>query len=220
MNNSKKYLFIVLLLGIYCLLAEEKELIITSEKEFGIPLTEALMRDHGILNRVLLVYEEIVRRIDQRLDFPQKLFAQAIDIIKSFIENYHEKLEKDYIFPIFEKNKRQVRLVKTLKNQHNQGREITAQLKLFAAKESLDTKDKKRVKNLLQKFITMSRPHEAREDTELFPQVRSLISKQEFKAFGEQFEKIEHALFGKNGFESIVAKVTTIEKELGINNFE
>ncbi len=76
MNNSKKYLFIVLLLGIYCLLAEEKELIITSEKEFGIPLTEALMRDHGILNRVLLVYEEIVRRIDQRLDFPQKFFRE------------------------------------------------------------------------------------------------------------------------------------------------
>jgi len=76
------------------------------------------------------------------------------------------------------------------------------------------------VRNLLQKFITMYRPHEAREDTELFPLVRSLISEKEFKELGEKTDELEHKLFGKNGFEMMIKKVEGIEKELGIYKLE
>ena len=32
------------------------------EKEEEIPPTEDLMREHGVLNRILLIYEEIIKR--------------------------------------------------------------------------------------------------------------------------------------------------------------
>jgi hypothetical protein len=35
----------------------------------------------------------------------------------------------------------------------------------------------------------MYRPHEAREDTVLFPALREIVSEQEFGALGEDFEK-------------------------------
>lgn len=192
-----------------------------TKEELEIPLTEDLMREHGILNRILLMYEEIIKRIKNKRDFPPTAIAEAVHIIKSFIEDYHEKLEEEYLFPLFEKHKKEISLIRTLKNQHIKGRQITTQLqKIIASNEILDQKNKNLIKNLLQKFIRMYRPHEAREDTVLFPQVRSLLSEEEFKRLSKKFEELEHHLFGENGFEKIVQRVKDIERSLGIYNLE
>ncbi|WP_051084263.1 hypothetical protein [Segetibacter koreensis] len=59
-------------------------------------------------------------------------------------------------------------------------------------------------------------PHEAREDTVLFPAFRKIVSKNEYDSLGEEFENNEHKLFGEDGFETMVNKVADIEKSLGI----
>lgn len=189
-------------------------------KEEEIPFTEDLMREHGGLNRVLLIYEEIIKRLEHD-EFPKDSLLQALTIIKDFIESYHEKLEENYIFPLFEKNKKEVNLVKTLRKQHQSGREITEKLlTLTWENKAPDKKTKKVIINLLKKFVTMYRPHEAREDTVLFPQIRSFLSEKEFKELGEKFEDIEHELFGKEGFFGIIKRIEKIEKDLGIYKLE
>jgi hypothetical protein len=40
------------------------------------------------------------------------------------------------------------------------------------------------------------------------------------KKIGEKFEELEHALFGRNGFEKMVEKVAKIEKNLDIYQLE
>ena len=62
----------------------------------------------------------------------------------------------------------------------------------------------------------MYRPHEAREDTVLFPAFRGIVSPHEYDSLGESFEKKEHELFGEDGFEKMVDRVAGIEKSLGI----
>jgi len=190
------------------------------EQEEEIPLTEDLMREHGMLNRVMLIYEEIIKRME-RGEVPEKNLAQAVAIIREFVENYHEKMEEDYLFPLFEKQKKKVTLVKTLRTQHTKGREITKKLQDLIDAGSLNNeKQRKEAITLLKKFIAMYRPHEAREDTELFPLVRSLMTEEEFEQMGEKFDDLEHTLFGEHGFENILHKVETIEKELGIYKLE
>jgi hemerythrin-like domain-containing protein len=76
--------------------------------------------------------------------------------------------------------------------------------------------ENQRLAQLLLAFNTMYNPHEAREDTVLFPAFRKLVSKHEYDSLGEQFEKNEEKKFGKGGFEKYVDKVATIEKSLGI----
>ncbi len=61
----------------------------------------------------------------------------------------------------------------------------------------------------------MYRPHEAREDTVLFPAIKKIVKKNEYSSLGEEFEKKEHKLFGEDGFESMVDKVGALEKRLG-----
>ena len=86
---------------------------------------EDLMREHGVLNRILLIYEESCRRLDGNKDLEPATLAGAAKIIRTFIEGYHEKLEEDHLFPRFEKAGKLVVLVKTLREQHEAGRRLT-----------------------------------------------------------------------------------------------
>jgi len=68
----------------------------------------------------------------------------------------------------------------------------------------------------LAAFVRMYRPHEAREDTVLFPALHDIVSRHEYDAMGEQFESIERRTFGGDGFDMAVDQVTELEKQIGI----
>jgi hemerythrin-like domain-containing protein len=161
---------------------------------------EDLMREHGLLNRVLLVYEACVRQKNA------PTLVVAATIIRDFIESYHEKLEEEFVFPRLEKANQLTDLTATLRKQHAHGREITAQL--IAGSGDLP--------GLVGAFIRMYRPHEAREDTVLFPAFRELLSEKEYEKLGDRFEEREHQLFGEKGFERKVDEVAGLERQLGI----
>jgi hemerythrin-like domain-containing protein len=187
------------------------------EEEEEVAPPEDLMREHGVLKRVILVYGEVLRRIDAKQDFPPEALAEASGIIRSFIEDYHEKLEEQFLFPRFEKANQLVDLVKVLREQHQAGRRVTDVTMRFANLGSLKNESERgRLADSMREFIRMYNPHEAREDTVLFPAFHKLVSRHEFDSLGEDFEKKENELFGEDGFEKMVDKVAGIEKRLGI----
>ena len=175
------------------------------------------MREHGVLKRVLLIYEEAMRRMMANQDLPVETVADSAKIIRNFIEDYHEKLEENFLFPRFEKAGTLTDLVRTLRDQHAAGRRVT-DLTLALAKQSTikNAGERTQLADSLRQFIRMYNPHEAREDTVLFPAFRKIVSANEYASLGEDFEKKEHELFGEDGFEKMVDKVTNIEKTLGI----
>jgi hemerythrin-like domain-containing protein len=178
---------------------------------------EDLMREHGVLKRVLLIYGEAARRLAAREDLPPEALASAAGIIRAFIEDYHEKLEEDFLFPRFRKARKLVELVDVLVEQHKAGRrltDVTLRLSNFGALGNAD--DRRALTDSLQQFVRMYNPHEAREDTVLFPALRQIVTANEHDALGEDFERKEHELFGEDGFESMVDRVSAIEKRLGI----
>jgi hemerythrin-like domain-containing protein len=187
------------------------------EKKQGedVSTNEDLMREHGILKRVLLAYDEIVHRIHTRQDFPPDAVTQGATIIRKFVEDYHEKLEEDHLFPRFRKAGKLTDLVNTLLAQHQAGRRVTD--RIFATARSLKTDDdRNRLAADLAAFNRMYAPHEAREDTVLFPELHKIVSPHEYDAMGEQFEQIERKTFGGDGFDIYLDKVAALEKQLGI----
>src|SRR5262252_2602617 len=66
-------------------------------KPSDVTATEDLMREHGVLNRVLLIYEEGVRRINAGAPPSADQLSSAAGIIQKFIEAYHEKLEEEQV---------------------------------------------------------------------------------------------------------------------------
>jgi hemerythrin-like domain-containing protein len=178
---------------------------------------EDLMREHGVLKRVLLVYDEAIRRLDSGQDLPPEPLADAAKVIRSFIEDYHEKLEEDFLFPRFRKARKLVDLVDVLAAQHQAGRRLTETTARLANASSLkDAGTRKELRDSMAAFVRMYAPHEAREDTVLFPELRRIVSAHEYDALGDDFEKKEHQLFGSDGFEKMVDRVADIEKKLGI----
>ncbi len=187
------------------------------EKEEEVSPAEDLMREHGVLKRVLLVYDEAIRRLESGKELPPEPIADAARIIRSFIEDYHEKLEEDFLFPRFRKARTLTELVDVLQAQHQAGRRLTDATSRLATSQALRSEtDRKVLVDSLRSFVRMYAPHEAREDTVLFPAFRKIVSGHEYDALGEQFEKKEHQLFGADGFEKMVDRVAGIEKALGI----
>jgi len=108
-------------------------------------------------------------------------------------------------------------LVDILLAQHQAGRRVTAQIEQSANASSLKDASKRReLEENLRAFVRMYRPHEAREDTVLFPAFRGIVSAHEYDALGDDFEKKEDELFGDEGFFKVVDQVAELEKKLGI----
>jgi hemerythrin-like domain-containing protein len=186
----------------------------TAEKPEDVGPTEDLMREHGVLNRVLLVYDHFIYRLDQKQDYKPELVTAAASIIRSFVEDYHERQEEQFLFPRFEKARVLTDLVSVLKSQHQAGRKLTDQVVNLAKARTAE--DRAKLAQTLRQFVRMYRPHEAREDTVLFPELRKIVTAHEFDALGEQFETNEHKQFGADGFEMYRDKVVDLEKQLGI----
>ncbi|HKB37772.1 MAG TPA: hemerythrin domain-containing protein, partial [Gemmataceae bacterium] len=148
-----------------------------------------------------------------------EVFHSSATLVRKFVEDYHEKLEERFIFPEFEKQKKMVDLVKVLREQHEAGRRVTDVVLRNATGDRFGKEDaRKELAAACRAFIRMYRPHEAREDTVLFPALHKLMSAKRMKELGEQFEKEEDRLFGEEGFEKTVEQVARIERQLAIHD--
>ena len=180
---------------------------------------EDLMREHAVLDRIMLIYESGLRRANQGEDIDPAVFVQSATIVRDFVHDYHEKSEEELVFPRFRKGGRMVGLVNVLIAQHGAGRKLTERI-LAAAPQARSREPREAMGRDVQAFITMYRPHTAREDTDIFPTLRQLVIGQEYDEIAEELEKRERQAFGADGFEKIAKKVAEVEKVIGIDDLE
>jgi hemerythrin-like domain-containing protein len=198
--------------GVRASAAERKE----AEEE--VSPTEDLMREHGVLRRILLVYGEVIRRVDAGNPVDAEPIAKAAAIIRAFIEDYHEKDEEEFVFPRFRKAGKLTGLVDVLLNQHQAGRTLTAQIQRLATTAALKQPESRaEMAQTMRLFKRMYEPHAAREDTVLFPAFARLLSEKELHALMDTFEQKERAL-PLGDFEKMVTEVMGIEKAFGLND--
>jgi hemerythrin-like domain-containing protein len=171
---------------------------------------EDLMREHAVLDRVMLIYESGMRRLGQGEDIDPAVFVQSAGIVRDFIHDHHEKSEEELIFPRFKTAGRMVELVNVLVTQHAAGRKLTERI-LAAAPRARSREPRDAMGRDIQAFIAMYRPHEAREETDLFPTLRHLVTTDEYEAIADDMEKRERQAFGADGFEKMAKKVAEVE---------
>jgi hemerythrin-like domain-containing protein len=225
-DNRRQFLAATAALGIGALVIPASEVRADDKKDEKkdkpdeeVGATEDLMREHGVLNRILLIYEEGLRRLRAKEDVTPDVFHRPATLVRKFVEDYHERLEEKFIFPEFEKAKKLADLVKVLREQHEAGRKVTDVILRNAVADQFRKEDfRQELARSCAAFIRMYRPHEAREDTVLFPALHKIVPAKKLQELGEQFEKEEDRLFGEEGFEKTVAQVAEIEKQLGIGD--
>jgi len=182
---------------------------LAEDADDDVPATEDLMREHGVLRRLLLVYREVLHKLEARQEVKPAIITGAAEIVRAFIEEYHERDEEEFIFPRFRKGQL-AGLASVLAAQHRAGRALTADILRHPG-------DRQRVTVALGQFVRMYEPHAAREDTVLFPAFRRLVGAKELDRLKDVLEDKEKALPG-GGFEKRVDDVAAIERALGIDD--
>jgi hemerythrin-like domain-containing protein len=191
------------------------------EKEEEVAAAEDLMREHGVLRRALLVYAEAASRLARgRADVPAAALGQAAILFRTFGEDYHERsLEEKHIFPVLTKlGGKSAALASTLKQQHDRGREITDYLSALLRRGRISAADGAPLANVLTSFVRMYEHHAAIEDTVVFPAWKQAITKAQYRELSEEFEDLEHRMFGKDGFEGAVEKISAVEQAFGLDD--
>lgn len=183
--------------------------------------TEDLMREHGVLRRILVVYREtvpVLRATPGAVD--AGAIAAAAGLFRNFGETYHEGLlEEQRIFPNLRKAGGEAgAMVDTLLAQHRRGREITAFIQAKSAAGKVGAADAEPLARALEGFVRMYEAHTAYEDTVVFPAWKKTLSPKQLDEAGDQFEEIERQQFKGDGFDMAVAEISRIEQRLGLHD--
>ena len=188
-------------------------------KEPEVTATEDLMREHGVLRRTLLVYSELSGKIRQN---PASIDAAALhkaaQLFRTFGEDYHEKmLEEEHIFPIVRKMKGEAAAYPDiLVAQHRRGREITDYMLAVTSGPGIASNHADSLARVIDGFVRMYQNHAAREDTIVFPAWKTNFSDKQLDELSDQFEDIEHKIFGADGFEDAEKTIGKIEQAFGL----
>ena len=191
------------------------------DQEKPVGAVEDLMREHGILRRILLVYAEMAPRIERgERNFDAGAIHQAATLFRSFGEDYHEKkLEEENIFPAIRTAVLPLaEMTRILSLQHERGREITDHILGATAEGKIQTGLEKPMAQQLRALVRMYQNHAAREDTILFPAWKKTLTQPELAQISDKFEGIEKQTFGTDGFDDAAKKIDDIEIRLGLHD--
>jgi hemerythrin-like domain-containing protein len=180
--------------------------------------TEDLMREHGVIRRVLVVFRESAVRLRTK---PASVAPDALQksarLIRSFGEDYHERLlEEAHIFPAVKKaGGAAAKEIDALLAQHQRGREITDYV-LGVTTRAIGVAIAEPLARNLDAFARMYEEHAAREDTIVFPAWKKTLTPKQLDEIGDRFEEIEKKTFGKDGFDDAVEQIAAIEQAMGL----
>ena len=188
------------------------------DKEPEVTATEDLMREHGVIRRALLVYYEVIPKLRQRPGLiDAAALRQTAKLFRTFGEDYHERmLEEQHIFPLIRKQGAELaKYADILTQQHQRGREVTDYVLAVTSGDTISTLHAEPLAKVFDSFVLMYQNHAAREDTIIFPAWKKNFTDKQLDEIGDQFEDIEHKMFGKDGFEDAEKKISDIEGRLG-----
>jgi hemerythrin-like domain-containing protein len=171
---------------------------------------ESLSRDHAMRERVLLLYDEAVRRTDANEGVPLSALHDAAVLMRTYFEQFHEHVEEEFVFPQFEQKGRFVQLVEVLRAQHDAGRRATDAI--------IGAVDEHAVRDQVFGSARMMRAHDAREDTVLFPALHRLLRSSELSRLARVIHQRELAMFGDEGYVRLLASVSDLEQRFGLKD--
>lgn len=176
---------------------------------------EDLTSQHALVGRILLVYQMSASKDAGMTPPSPKVLATAAGMIRSAVDEYHVRIEEDYLFPLFEKSGQTANLVSTLRQQHAAGKRLNDTI-LQMASASTGSAGAEALAPHLLAYSRMIQAHTAYEETLLYPQIRSTLSDTDYDRLQRTMQEMSSKKLGPEGFAGMLAKVAELEKSAGI----
>lgn len=177
-----------------------------------VPAPEDLFRDHAILRRILIVFDECARITRAGGQYDPRIVLHAANVFAHFGAAYHAKAEERYIFPLF-RHTGVAPIVDNLKREHARAGEYVRHITALA-----ESGKQGELAVILPEFSWFYRRHAAHEDISVFSQIRSLFTTQRtMHELDERLEWFENETLGPDGVERAVGALYAIEAPLGLD---
>ena len=178
---------------------------------------EILGMGHGVLRRVLFVLEEAKGGLDARMDVSPEGITGSVEILRKFVIGYHQVVEEQYYYPLFEQAGKMKEIVSVLRAQHKAGKDLVDIMGKMALQPSLKDLDARRTLGLaIHKLSRMYRAHAAWEDTVLNPALFEAADAARIQSLNSEVRKADRSSLGEQGYHEILRMLSQLETSLGI----
>jgi hemerythrin-like domain-containing protein len=185
------------------------------EEKMATPV-ENLMKEHGVLMRILAIYDKVVGDVASGKEFNVSAINRTAEMSRSYIGRHHDACEERYIFPKFREADYITDIIKELHDQHAAAVMMTNQiLELSSNGGRRDENSLQTLKDLCTLTSRMYRPHMAWEQTIVFPAFYDIVSADYIRSIQKEMDAEEKKLLGDTGFRGLVGRLSEIEKEVG-----
>lgn len=159
--------------------------------------TEALEREHKVIQKVVAVMAQLAAQLELRHTVAGDVLRDLLQFMRVFSEQCHHGKEESYFFPYLESKGVPSTgcPLAALKGEHAKARQLLDNLNSASAAYLADSEQGRLpLLDVLQSIVTLYPAHIWKEDYLLFPLADKILSEGDHGALLQQFEKAEQAL--------------------------
>ncbi|MEK6561520.1 MAG: hemerythrin domain-containing protein, partial [Nitrospirota bacterium] len=167
--------------------------------------TEALKKDHRLIERMLDLLQSLAKKFDQGGDVPADSLKNISGFIKTFADNYHHGKEEELLFKAMEERgfPREGGPIGVMLIEHDEGRGYTRALAESIEKyASGDNNAKKAVAENARNYSNLMSQHIPKEDGILYMMADNVLPEPFQEELLKKFEVVEKEKLGEGGWQS------------------
>ena len=179
--------------------------------------TEALKKDHRLIEKMLDILQKTAKKLDQGGDAPAEALKNVSVFIKTFADNYHHGKEEELLFKAMEEKgfPREGGPIGVMLIEHDEGRGYSHALAESIEKYSAgDNSAKKAIAENARNYSDLLSQHIPKEDGILYMMADNILSESFQEELLKKFDVVEKEKLGDGGWQKYADLVDQLAKEL------
>jgi len=179
--------------------------------------TEALKKDHRLIEKMLDILQKTAKKLDQGGDAPAEALKNVSVFIKTFADNYHHGKEEELLFKAMEEKgfPREGGPIGVMLIEHDEGRGYSHALAESIEKYSAgDNSAKKAIAENARNYSDLLSQHIPKEDGILYMMADNILSESFQEELLKKFDVVEKEKLGDGGWQKYADLVDQLAKDL------
>lgn len=179
--------------------------------------TEALKKDHRLIEKMLDILQKTAKKLDQGGDAPAEALKNVSVFIKTFADNYHHGKEEELLFKAMEEKgfPREGGPIGVMLIEHDEGRGYSHALAEGIEKYSAgDNSAKKAIAENARNYSDLLSQHIPKEDGILYMMADNIFSESFQEELLKKFDVVEKEKLGDGGWQKYADLVDQLAKDL------
>ena len=175
--------------------------------------TEELMKEHRVIERMLVVVSKAADRLNAGQKVDRDVFVGAADFLKNFADRCHHGKEEKLLFvKMVERGvSGEVGPIAVMLREHEDGRAHVRKIAELSSKE-VDDRSRSELVNHVKAYANLLGQHIQKEDKILYPMADQLLTSDDQDELEKGFLEVEEKVMGPGVHERYHHMIEELEK--------